>query len=378
MTAPSSYRLRRSSLRHLAQIRRKPGSFSLFSALRRVECAWAHVPRLGSPKVRAAQEPVRVGQTLSLAFAPSMLAGVEAGAARKPRLMIHGPGLLGPNGALPLHLTELFLDRIRDFGDETPWRFIDMFHHRLLTLFYRAWACAEPTVNRDRPDSDLTGEFVASLIGLGLQSLHRRDVVPDLFKLHFAGRYVHQAPNPEGLRALLGHYFQMAVRIEEFQCQWLILSDDVRWRLGSRSLGALGTGLPIGRRVRDFQHRFKIILGPMKLSEYLDMLPGAPSLGALVALVRGYAGDEYAFEVRLVLAAGEAPRLRLGRSNCLGWTSWLLKGPELRARDDLGVVIDTTAFNKVSAAPGTKRAAGVRAQAAPFSYNITDSQERGT
>ena len=61
-------------------------------------------------------------------------------------------GLLGPNGPLPLHLTEYARERLRHAGDPTLSRFLDIFHHRFLALFYRAWAQAQPHVNRDRPE----------------------------------------------------------------------------------------------------------------------------------------------------------------------------------------------------------------------------------
>ncbi|SNS92498.1 type VI secretion system protein ImpH [Azospirillum sp. RU38E] len=279
-----------------------------------------------------------------MSFPPTQLAGIEyREQGRVPHLLVHGPGLFGGNGPLPLHLTELFLERIRSQGDTTPWHFVDMFHHRLLTLFYRAWASAEPTVNQDRPDTDPVEGFVASLIGMGMSSLRGRDLVADPFKFHHAGRYVHQAPNPDGLKALLVGYLGLAVVVEEFQAAWMILPDDVRWYLGRLSTGALGQGLPLGRRVRDVQHRFKLSIGPMGLDDYTGMLPGRRALAALVALIRGYCGDEYSFELRLLLRAAETPRLRLDGKSRLGWTSWLLAGTATVDRADLAMVIDTTA-----------------------------------
>lgn len=53
-------------------------------------------------------------------------------------------GLGGPNGPLPLHLTEYMRERQRNHADPTSKRFLDVFHHRLLSLFYRAWAEARP------------------------------------------------------------------------------------------------------------------------------------------------------------------------------------------------------------------------------------------
>ena len=95
--------------------------------------------------------------------------------------------LLGPHGPLPTHLTEYVRDRVRNANDPTFARFLDIFHHRMVTLFYRAWANAQPAVSLDRPGRDRFSFYVGSLFGLGEAMLRERDAVPDFAKLHFAG-----------------------------------------------------------------------------------------------------------------------------------------------------------------------------------------------
>ena len=82
---------------------------------------------------RPAAEPVRLGQDPELAFAPAPLAwfGAEPGAA-KPRLQVRLFGLFGPNGPLPLHVTEFARDRLHNAADRTLCRFLDVFHHRFV------------------------------------------------------------------------------------------------------------------------------------------------------------------------------------------------------------------------------------------------------
>ena len=107
----------RAAVDPLAAMQAEPHRFGLFHALRLIECANPAAPRLGRPEGRAADEPVRLGQEPSLAFAPATLAGVETpGEGRRPRLRVHGFGMFGPNGPMPLHITEHMLDRQRFHG----------------------------------------------------------------------------------------------------------------------------------------------------------------------------------------------------------------------------------------------------------------------
>ena len=141
---------------------------------------------------------------------------------------------------MPLHLTEYARDRIINSGDPTLARFLDVFHHRMLSLVYRAWADAQPTVQFDRPDSDRFAAYIGSLVGIGLPSLEDRDAMPDLAKRYFAGRLVCQARNAEGLQAILSEFFRLPMRLVEFVGRWLPLPDDCRCVLRVGSATTLG------------------------------------------------------------------------------------------------------------------------------------------
>lgn len=170
-------------------LREKPWKFDFFQAVRRLECADSRKPRVGKA-LKATEEPVRLAQEPSLAFAPSTVAAFKSADAQSPaRLSVFFLGLFGPHGPLPLHLTEYARDRIRNRGDATFSRFVDIFHHRMLSLFYRAWANAQPAVQFDRPDEDRYATYIGALFGLGMDSFRNRDAFPDLAKLHYAGRF---------------------------------------------------------------------------------------------------------------------------------------------------------------------------------------------
>jgi type VI secretion system protein ImpH len=258
-----------------------------------------------------------------VAFAPSTLSAFEEqDGGLPPRLEQRVFGLLGPNGPLPLHLTEYVRERLRHHADATFARFLDLFHHRFALFFYRAWAEAQPTVQHDRPEDDRFAVYVGSLAGYASPATHARDAVPDFAKLFFTGHLSRSARNAEGLASILEGFFGLPVRVEQFTLAWLELPRDQQTTLSGAG-STLGNGVVVGRRVRDAQSRFRIAIGPMILDRYHDFLPGGRSLVRLVDWVRNYVGFEFDWEVQLVLARDEVPGTRLGREGLLGWTTWL-------------------------------------------------------
>src|SRR6188508_328811 len=189
---------------------RAPQAFDFFQAMRRLEAVYCDTPdrpRFGTA-VRPSEEPIRLGQDPELVFATSPMGGVSPGReGAPPRLSVNFFGLLGPNGPLPLHVTEYARDRLRNADDPTMARFFDVFHHRMLMLFYRAWASGRPAVNHDRPATDRFQLYIGALAGMGLAALRERDEFPDAAKLFFAGRLAAHTRNAEGLEAIIGEFW---------------------------------------------------------------------------------------------------------------------------------------------------------------------------
>jgi len=175
------------------------------------------------------------------------------------------------------------------------------------------------------------------LFGLGETSLRERDAVNDFAKLYFSGLLARQVRNRDGLVALLTGYFRLPVQLEEFTGHWMSLQESERTRLG-RDSAVLGNGAVLGRRVWDCQHKFRLCLGPLDLSQYESFLPGGAALVKLVAWVRQYLCFELEWDVRLVLKHDQVPKTRLGKFGRLGWTTWL--GEARRTVDVADLTLD--------------------------------------
>jgi type VI secretion system protein ImpH len=298
---------------------------------------------------------VRLGQAPHLSFAPSDVAAATTDEEGRLSLEQYGFGVFGPNGALPLHLTELAYERRRHKEDGTLVDFLNLFQHRLISLFYRVWADSEPTVNLDRPEADRFRGYIGALLGIGPASARDADSVPDYAKLSRAGHFAQQVRSAEGLEAILSDYFEIAIEVRSFTGAWLDIPGALRCRLGEQQLGLSTT---LGASTWQCQHKFEIVLGPLTSRNFADFLPGARGLTELHALVRLYTGDEWSWQARLTLRnvdipgaslGGRAPKSGTLTGNQLGWTSWL--GARRAGAEDV-VIQDTRAAESGSAKAG--------------------------
>lgn len=351
------------------------GFFQAVRLLQRMAPGRALVGRSGPPQAEA----VRFRARISLGFPPSAIHELHRPTTDLPvPVMVQAfMGLTGPSGVLPHHYTELLYRIERDV--RTPEKhalrdWLDLFNHRLVSLFYRAWEKYRFYIRFERGDfdGDETDPFLQalfSLIGLGTPSMRRRlTVVPrpeadqdlastgpvlarvdDLVLLHYGGLLGHRPRCAVALEAMIQDYFRVATRIDQFRGQWLKLEPAIRTRLGGeRGNNEVGVSAVAGHRVWDRQSKFRVRIGPLTYARFVEFLPDRTPVRErktfflLAHLVRLYADPGLDFEVQLVLRAEEVPACRLNGDGSpgprLGWNTWLLTRPPGADAED--VVID--------------------------------------
>lgn len=304
---------------------REPWRHGFISIVRELAAQHSHLPPVGHAQ-RAQQEPFRLGQQASMAFAPREIAEIRERDGL-PSIRLFGLGMLGPNGPLPIHMTEWVRERSQGKRDDTMADFLDMFHHRYLVLLYRAWAQAQAAAGLDRPGEESFTPYIARLAGDEVDDVPHAALPPHA-RWASAAHRVRQARNPEGLASTLSRYFGVGVQLHEYQLQWIAIEPVDACRIGMpRRSSMLGQGALVGDVVADRQHKFRLTIGPLTLRQYLRFTPQSARDGsdvqALIEWVRAFVGYEYAWEVALELRRDEAPSTRLGGEERLGWSTWM-------------------------------------------------------
>jgi len=317
----------------------EPWRFGFFQAVRLVERfaregGGRHTAGVGRDRPEA--EAILFRGVPSLAFAPSGVQDARATRGGPYEIAVNLFGLVGTTGVLPHHYTSMIIQRQRD-KDESLRRFLDLFVHRMLSLFHRSWEKYRLPFAHERYRSegglgdDPVTWGVYCLSGMGTGGLRDQLDVPDTLALFYAGHFSRGRRDASSLEAMLREYFGLPLVVEQMSPRWLSLSDADRAALGTANNGMKG-GIVVGRRVRDLQGKFRIRLGPLRYSTFRRLMPGGDMLGPLWQLTRLYVGPDLDFDVQPVLAKEDVPRTKLGKGgSMLGRDSWT--GTRARPRD---------------------------------------------
>ena len=298
--------------------------FDFFQAVRLLEMLRQGAPRPGEGS-EPDEEPVRLRASMDMSFAPSEVLALSRGEGqeckRPPVLTVSVPGLAGARGPLPLPVSQWVRDRERR-GDTGPRDFLDLFHHRLLALRYRARMARRLALEPRPPEKHMVASWLFALMGLGTAGLRGQGVLSERVLLRYAGALARRPRSMATLEAVLRDYFGVEVKGRSFEGAWLPLDEVQRTRLGRTGRNQRLGEAVLGRRVWDWQARFRLTLGPLSRKQFESFLPGERGLAELAELVRFMVGPAQDFHLELVVEPPEVPTARLGQAR-LGWSSWL-------------------------------------------------------
>ena len=304
----------------LRNLESEPWRFDYFTVLRHLERMFADRPRIGDSAARR-EDFVQLGQDPFMDFPASNLARVVQSDDKPLKVFVKYLGLLGPQGALPLATTEEAYHYVLAQDDAFP-RFLDVFNHRFIQLFFRAWADARPIAQHDRPDADRFVAYIGSAIGLGSKPYQNLDSLPDAAKLGFAGLIGAQAKCASRLAGAVCGLFKVKAEVEEFVGSRLMIEASERTILGDR-YNRLGEDALLGRTVFSVQDKIRLRIFAKNLAQYIRFLPTGDLCEPLADLVFFYNGEQLDWDVELAIPSGAAEPIRIGKFGQLGWTSWM-------------------------------------------------------
>jgi type VI secretion system protein ImpH len=230
-------------------------------------------------------------------------------------------GYFGPQGALPLNVTAE-IHQWYNQNDDAFVRFADLFTSRFQQLFFRAWSDARGITQYDHPNDDRFQTYVGAPIGLGVEALRNRGIVPDMARLPLVGMTMGRVKSPVRLRQMLEKLCRVAITIEEHVPIWMDLEPTDLTRLGA--VGShLGRNCRLGSRVQSVNEKIRVAVRTESLAEYQSFLPGGMNFARLTELIFGYIGHEVAVDIAPSLPANQVQGMALGKSGALGWTGWI-------------------------------------------------------
>ncbi len=351
----------------------EPYRFDFFQAVRMLEwISREHFGSEGQTHRAAASQNARPNQIVrfrvnnSFSFPASTIADITktlpaGGTTEKwlpPQMEVNFFGLTGPSGVMPEHYTELLIRRMR-LKDCGLRDFFDIFNHRSLWLFFRAWEKYRFPFAWERAHVDGSGDdpftgCLRCLVGLGTPSLNDRLKINDDVVLYYSGHFANGFRSALSLEFVLSDYLNLRVRVLQFQGHWLELSPDEQTRLPGRECPhgqyhQLGHGAIIGGRVWDVRSRFHLRIENLNYVQFVRLMPGGEDYVRLGQVTRLYVGLEFSFAIQPVLAKNQIPGCGFVRDRLfdpqLGWNAWLSTAglvPEVDAavfpwNDDAGV-----------------------------------------
>lgn len=309
--------------------------FPFFKAVSLLEHFFRNKKPIGDTLVPG-EEAVRFTVKPGLTFAPSDISKLEHTDSQRPVSMeVAFMGLIGPSGILPHVFNELAIERVHN-KDGSLAAFLNIFHHRLISLFYLGWKKHKLAIAY-RPDTrDKISSYFLNLTGLGTPGLLENMGMDESLVYFYSGFLSRVVPSVSSIESIVGYFSGEAVHVDQFIERLVPLSPEEQTRIGVAN-GQLGMDTICGSFIWECQTKFRVNIGPMGRRKFIRFLTGRGMLKQLNSLIRYLSGIEYEFEIRLSLKREEVPVCILGQEApvppLLGWTTWI-SGPGVQFAED--------------------------------------------
>ena len=286
------------------------------------------------------REAIRLGAAVGQRYVADQIVAARETTAGRRDVTVAFMGLTGPSAVLPDHYSERVIDRRRE-RDPALADFLDLFNHRALSHFWRAWAKYRLPIAFEADAGRLGDPFscaLKALAGLGVAG----EAVPDEAVLAAAGAMARRVRSAGALRRLVSGIYNLPVQVIELEGRWVVLNPADRTRVHAGNddrpaFAALGIDTVVGAAVWDVGSRFRVRIGPLGFDAFRSFFDSAGPRAAISDTIRRAVGGNVDFTIQLVLRAADVPMLRLddpAAPAALGQSTWLLAKSSESDRDE--------------------------------------------
>lgn len=244
-------------------------------------------------------------------------------------------GLDGPSSTLPVFFTEMEVLRARA-KDTALKDFLQIFNHRLISLFYRAWEKYRLSYVYERHalqgrEKDAITEVFEALLGIDGPHLAQSLPIDSEQLLYYAGLFASPRRSASGLQESLSEFLGVPVKVNQFKGEWLDLLEEDRSRLPMHPLkgknNCLGVDMVIGEKFYTVEGKFELEVGPLACEHYEQFRPGSAKEEALIKFTELFVGANFVFDIKYLVESQHLEAWRIGGETSqdflLGWNTWM-------------------------------------------------------
>lgn len=278
----------------------------------------------------ASKEAIRIRHDPSLAFMTNEVVSARvleprANDANQAQFEITTAflGLTGGVSPVPSYISEEALEDSE--RGQAKRDFLDVFHHRILSLFYRAVRKYDFPADYQSGAIDAWSARVMHLSGLSDEAATLPREMLLRFSPLFSSGAKHSARALESALAdaLSNSTGGAPLELRQFVPSWVEIGDDDLTRLGVRA-STLGTNVVLGKKICDRSSKVDIVIGPISYQQHLAFLAEGTGHVLVKRVISAFGQEHFEFQL-ILLVTNDIPELRLSSKSKqgLGQVTWL-------------------------------------------------------